>query len=303
MVGPKYFISTTCVAVLISMGCSKAADSTATLSDSTSNLSQTAIAEANSQASASESSSTVGFMSEENAAGDIHTFSTCTFSSAIGSCSSSADALTWGGCTIDGGAATMTGGWNETFSGTGAGTCTVPIVNGETVTRTTTSSVLSGGGAYGGSIITDTNGGTTYDGTVLPSTGTTVVSSGATRTITINGTHKLGKTAGGVTVFEHYLRTPTPLTVTGTRAGGNRAITGGTITVYHNLAKYQASLTFSGVTWGSSSCCYPTSGTLTGTLSGSLTGTTTMTFSSTCGTAAYVDNSGANGTVTLSQCN
>lgn len=293
--------------IAISIGCSKSSDtdsSTTTIGDSTSNMSQTAMAEVNSQASASESASAVGFISEENQFDNsVHTLSACNFSTARTSCSSSADTIAWNGCTVDSAAATMTGGWTETFSGTSAGSCTVPVVSGETVVRTTTSSVLSGGGAYGGSITTDTSGGTTYDGTVLPSTGTSVVNSSGTRTITIHGTHKVGKTTGGVTIFEHYLNTPTPLTVTGTRAGGNRTIASGTVKVFHNLAKYQASLSFSGVTWGSSSCCYPTSGSITGTLSGTQTGTTTMTFSTTCGAASYVDESGSSGTVTLSQCN
>ncbi len=300
----KYFASIVCGFTIlgVALGCSKAADSSS-LSDSTSNMSQTAMAEANSQSSASESTSGVGFMSDENPGDDIHTLSTCTFSSVRSACSASADTIAWNGCTIDNSAATMTGGWTETFSGTSAGSCTVPVVSGETVVRTTTGSVLTGGGIIGGSITTDTSGGTAYDGTVLPSTGTSVVNSSGTRTITINGTHKVAKTAGGVTLFEHYVRTPTPLTVTGTRAGGNRTITGGTITVYHNLAKYQAALTFSAVTWGSSTCCYPTSGSITGTLSGKLTGSTTLTFTSTCGAATYVDTTGANASVTLTQCN
>lgn len=109
---------------------------------------------------------------------------------------------------------------------------------------------------------TDTVGGTAWDGTVIPNTGTSVSNS-----------------------------------------GGTRAITGGTMKVYHNVLRYSAAVTFTGVQWTSSSCCYPTAGSISTTLTGSVTGTSTLSFSTTCGSATFVDTSGTSSTVTLNQCN
>ena len=281
-------------------------------SDSTSYSSESVMSEVNNQSQASESSSSVGLMGEipSDAAADlgsadsqlpVHPLaSACNFS-ARGACAASADTIAWGGCTVDYGYGVMTGGWAESFSGTNASTCTVPIVNGETVLRTSSGSTITG--PLGGNIATDTNGGTAWDNTVIPSTGSSIVNNSGTRTITVNGTHKVGKGPLGKTLFDHFIVTTTPLTVTGTRLAATRAITGGVLKVYHNLARYSASFTFSGVTWGSAICCYPTSGSITGTLTGSLTGTTLLTFSSTCGSATYQDTGASSGTpITLSQC-
>jgi hypothetical protein len=95
--------------------------------------------------------------------------------------------------------------------------------------------------------------------------------------------------------------TSSGLTTTGTRAGGDRVISSGTVTLYHNLAKYTATNSFNSVTWGSSTCCYPTSGSVTTTFTGTKSGTGTMTFTSTCGAATYVDSTGSSN-VTLTQC-
>jgi hypothetical protein len=297
---------------VLQLGCSSSSTPTSSGSngtDSTSNASQAAMAETNNQAQATESSTAVGLIEDGvDPQGSVHTLSTCSFASTRGTCSSSpyTDTITWGGCTIDGGKAAMNGSWNEVFTGTSDSSCTVPIVSGETVVRTSSGSTLTveNGSALDGSTIeTDTDGGTAWDGTVIPSTGTTVVNSSGTRTITIHGTHKTGKGPLGGTLYDHFIVTSTPLTVTGTRALGTRTVTGGGITVYHNLAHYTADLAFTGVTWGSSACCYPTAGSISGTLTGSITGTTTLTFSSTCGAATYVDTTGASSLLTLTQCN
>jgi hypothetical protein len=73
------------------------------------------------------------------------------------------------------------------------------------------------------------------------------------------------------------------------------------VTLYHNLAKYTATNSFNSVTWSSSTCCYPTSGSVTTTFTGAKSGTGTMTFTSTCGAATYVDSTGSSN-VTLTQC-
>lgn len=248
---------------------------------------ESATSEAGSQAGASEG-------------GAVGLLAACNYTSIRGACTSSADVVTYGGCTLDSGVVTMTGTWNETFSGTSSATCTVPIVSGETVVRTSSGAVATG--PLGGTLTTDTNGGTAYDGTVIPSTGTSTTNTSGTRAITINGTHR-ALTASSVTLFDHYLVTTTPLSVTGSRAGNNRVIASGVIKLFHNLAKYTASSSFSNVTWGSSTCCFPTSGTITTTYSGAVTGTSTMQFTSTCGSATLTDMSGNVTTRTLTMCN
>lgn len=297
---------------LFTFGCKKSTtdSDTESTSDSTSNTSQTAMSQAGSSSSATESGS-VGFLAEDalssyESANYVDpdqsirpTATACTYSSVRGSCASSADTITWGGCTVDGGSVTMTGSWTETFSGTGASTCTTPLSSGGSVTRTSSSSVMTF--ASGATLTTDTNGGTAWDGTSIPATGETVSNSSGTRTIVINGIHRYLKGPRGTTWFDHYI-TSTGLTVTGTRAAGTRSMSGN-LKVYHNLLRYTAASTFNTVIWGSSSCCYPTSGNISSTLTGSLTGTTTLTFSSTCGSATYIDNSGSSSSVTLTHCN
>ncbi len=295
------------------IGCSKSTDTTSeSVTDSTSNTSQTAMSQAGSSASATESGS-VGFLGNE-AGGEalssyesanyvdpdqVHpTATACTYSSVRGTCASSADTITWGSCTVDGGLVTMSGTWSETFSGTGASTCTTPISSGGSVTRTSSSSVMTF--ASGATLTTDTNGGTAWDGTTIPSTGETVSNSSGTRTIVINGIHRALKGPRGTTWFDHYI-TSTGLTATGSRAAGTRSISG-SLKVYHGLLKYTATSTFNTVVWGSSTCCYPTSGNISSTLTGSLSGSTTLTFSSTCGSATYVDTSGTSSSLTLTHC-
>jgi len=263
------------------------------------------MAQSNSEASASESNSGVGFTESSDLFVDpsdsLHLLaSACTYSSARGTCSSSAETLNWGGCTVDKGLAVLTGSVTETFSGTSSSSCVVPVVSGETVVRTSSGTTLTV--ASGATIKVDTNGGTAWDGTVIPSTGSSVTNSSGTRTIAVGGTHRQLTGPKGTILFDHFLKTTTPLTVTGTRAAGTRVITGGVMSLYHNRAKYTASTTFQNVAWTDSTCCYPTSGSLSTTFTGSLTGSTSMTFSSTCGEATHVDTSGVSTTVTLNQC-
>jgi hypothetical protein len=260
----------------------------------------------NSQSTASESSGSLGMIAPPLFASQPEhaiPFVACTLSNVRTTCSSSQDTINWGGCTVVSGLAYMTGSWTEVFNGTSASSCLVPIVSGEQVTRTSNGSTIVG--PFGGHVETDTDGGTAWDGTVLGSSGTTITNSSGTRTIAINGTHKAGYDAMGTKLFDHFI-TSSGLTVTGTRALGTRTLTGGTIQVYHNLAKYTAALTFSGVKWTDPNCCFPTEGTITGTLTGSVTGTTSLTFGTTgqgCNYASYTDTTGTTTTPKLTQCN
>jgi hypothetical protein len=301
----KLLLSGLGLALILNISCKKGTSDEDTSADASVNAVETAMSEAGSNATAAESAGSVGFSYNQHSISNfvdpqdsVHPFSACTYSSVRGACSSSSDTISWNGCTVAGGAVTLTGQWTEAFFGTGASTCAIPVGNGETVTRTSAGSTMTF--ASGAALVTDTNGGTAWDGTVIPSTGTSIVGGASSKAITIHGTHRKLTGPAGRTLFDHFV-TSTGLTSTGSRAGGNRVMTG-SVSVYHNLAKYTATNTFNSVTWGSANCCYPTSGNISSSFSGSVTGNTTLTFSSTCGSATFADSSGTSN-VTLTQCN
>lgn len=230
-----------------------------------------------------------------------HPSAACSLSAARSSCnvvsgSSSYYTLTWGGCSL--GTGTMSGTWTEVFNN---GSCSMAS-NSNVITRTTTGAVFTG--ALGQTFTTDTNGGVTYDGTSMLSTGVILANaaSGSDRYVSINSIHRVLRGPGGAKWFDYFISTPTAITVTGARATNNRTVSSGTLNIYHNMARYTASHSFSNVVWGDSTCCYPTSGTITSTFTGAVTGSTTMTFSSTCGSASFTDTSSATSAVTLTQC-
>lgn len=260
------------------------------IQDNFSNVMQTAMSEAGSQSTATE--------------GATSPWAGCAFANVRSNCSGAVRTISWNSCTLS--TMTMTGGWTETFSSntacsnfTNAGGLSS---NGDAVTRTTdfsTATFLSGA-----TLTTDTNGGTAWDGSVISSNGVTVTQgAGSTRTVNIDGIHRVLKGPLGTKWFDHFLTGN--ITMSGKRSSGNRVITGGTLTVYHNLLKYTASNAVSGVSWGSSSCCYPTAGTISTTLTGSVTGSVSLDFSpgaATCGNATYTNTAGTTSTVVLTHC-
>jgi hypothetical protein len=301
-------LAATALVMFSTSGCGKTADDALEgLSDSTSNTVETVMSEAGSQATASESNGAVGFSEGSSVMPDyvdpsdtVHPYAACTYSAARSACSSSSDTITFNGCTVAGGAVSVTGSSTEVFTGSGASTCTVPVATGNTVRRTSSGVTLTL--AIGATLLTDTAGGTAWDGTVIPATGTLISNTAGTRTITIDGTHRKLTGPKGRTWFDHFVTSTGGLTVTGTRISPPRVVTG-SARLYHNLAKYTANNTFNSVSWGSSSCCYPTAGSISSTFTGSKTGSTTLTFSNTCGAATFVDTDGTSSSVTLTQCN
>ncbi len=277
-----------------------------------SNISESAMAEAGQQSTSTEGASSPSFTSGEGLSidfqsmdyldpqGALKPLTACTFSGARSTCSSNVSTISWGGCSI--GTATLTGGWSEAWS---SGFCTdgsqpTALTNGTSVTRTSsTGQVLTF--ASGATLTTDTVAHSTYDSTSIPGTGITISNSSGTRTVVINGLHKVLVGPRGLKWFDHTL-TSTGLTVTGTRLAGNRVVSG-TSVHYHNLAEYKATHTFNAVTWGSSTCCYPTSGSVSSTLTGSRSGTVSLSFTATCGEANFTDTDATVLSVTLSQCN
>jgi hypothetical protein len=228
----------------------------------------------------------------------VHAKTACTFSAARGTCSNNLSIINWNSCTV--GNARLSGGWTETWSPGFCANGALPtaLTNGASVTRTSTGQVLTmHSGAY---FTTSTLAHTAYDGTLIPNTGVHVSMTGGTRTLTIDGIHRVLVGHHNKTLFDHTL-TSSGLSVSGSRANGNRVVSG-TMTMFHNLALFKMTHTFNNVTWGSASCCYPTSGSITSALTGSRTGTTTMTFSSSCGAATFTDNDTIQTDVALSQC-
>lgn len=282
-------------ALVVISGCAKSEESSEAVSDSTSNVTESAASAIGSIATDTESDS-VGLMS-------IGPLATCSLATARSSCAgASSDTITvnWNGCTILAGKITLTGGWTNTYNS--AGTCTTAqsaaLPSGGSVTRTTDSYVVTFRlGAY---LTTDTTAHSAWDGSSIPATGVVTTNSSGTRTVVINGLHRVLRGPRGTKWFDHSI-TSSGMTITGTRAAGTRTVSG-SMTLYHNLARYTATSTFNSVQWGSSSCCYPTSGSISTTLTGAVSGTTTLTYSSTCGTATFVDTSGSLSSLELSYC-
>lgn len=232
-------------------------------------------------------------------------------------CSGTTGTIDWNNCTISVNGVTvgtMTGGWTETWSNSSDCTNSYLAASG-TVTRTSTGSTLTF--PVGRKIVTDTSGGTAYDGTVLASGGvkTTRAASGSGRTIamypTNSAVHKVATSRRGASLFDYYVQPNISVTgalknTTANGLGTSRTMSG-TVTIYHNLVKYTATNTFNSVVWGDSTCCYPTSGTVTATYSGTNkpADSSTMTFSTTCGSATFASTSGSSTTstsVTLENC-
>lgn len=327
--------------ISLQIGCKKNEETTATegVQDELSNVIDSTISSANSQANAIVYSGMLTFNeSDETSFSDASNLtyeskenlntlgvipqSTCSISSARSSCSSSTITVNWNSCTVSNStfSATVTGVITETYSGFGAALCMlndngaevarkVDDSNPRTITFTEPTSIS------GAKIVSKMNPDTAYDGTTFPSasTGTTITrlqsgtsnglscstGSNACYHIVANGTQNTMTGPKGTKWFDHILTSD--LTAQGLRSSGTLAMSG-TSTVWHQVAQYKAVNTFNSVTWGNSSCCFPTSGTITSTITGSTSGTATTAFSSTCGTATFTNTDGSSSTITLKQC-
>lgn len=306
--------------LVIASSCSKSStstDSTEADGDSQAYNAETAAAVVGSASGAAEGS--VGLLNTELLADEIQKMdyldpesaninpkAACSLSQRS-SCNSGVRTIDWGGCSIGTSGATLSGIWTEIYNDTAS--CSMASATNTVNRRPTTGITLTinQGLLTGATLTTDTSGGTAYDGTTsMGSTGILVANTdnvvSGTRAISIDSIHKVLKGPKGSTWFDYFIKTGSAITVSGTRSAGNRTISSGTLSIYHNKAKYTASHSFSNVVWGSSSCCYPTAGAIASSFSGTVTGTTSMTFTSTCGTATFVDTNGTPSNVTLSQC-
>lgn len=327
--------------VAFTVSCKKNSEDTSEEGDGTEKVATEALSEASSHATASEGGSSAiasqitaqmdvmeeelrfakdisatmnpqGYISPDD---QVHQLAgACKYSSR--SCSAGTGTVNWDSCSISGAntSITMTGGWTETWSD--VGDCTLGYLSGigNTVKRSSTGSVINFAG--GATISTDTAGGTAWDGTVF-SAGKVITTRGSTTNRSIamdpvntSAIHKVFKGRRGSTLFDYY--TVPALTVSGSKSNGttnglgsssaNRALTG-TVTIYHNLAKYNATNTFTAVTWADATCCYPTSGTISTTFTGTGAPSSMLTtFTSSCGQATLAVTGGSTTTITLTSC-
>ena len=308
--------------VLALSSCGKNKTSTTTDTDDSEgveNLAQQVLSESSSHASATEGS-TVGLSSYESSQAtsqlsDISQMTTaCSYSSPYKTCSSATGTIDWNSCSISYSGvniATMTGGWNEDW--TSASECQHSYLSdGGSVVRSASRSTITF--TLGRKTITDTTGGTAYDGTVFTSGGIRTTRATLNRSVSMttgSAIHRTGISRKGITYFDYYM-VPS-LTVSGSLKNsssntltGNRTI-GGSLTVYHNLLKYTATSQFNSVIWTDSSCCYPTSGNIAFTFTGTNkpANSATMTFSASCGTATLTtvsDSGSSTSSMTLENC-
>lgn len=280
----KWILLSTITISLLFTACKKKDEDTTeeSVSDATSNAIEMSLSTAQGAANSSEGVAVYASATE------------CASVSSLRSCTGTTCTITWNDCTVTNGKGdtiTMSGSWSETYS---TAACTSSFSSGCSMTRTSDGSVMTM--ASGATVTTSTTSHTNYEGTTIPATGTQISNSSGTRTITINGIHRVMKGPKGRKWFDHSITGS--LSATGSKSGGNRVITG-TNTVYHNLLSYKVANTFNSVTWGSTSCNYPTSGSISSTVSGSISGTTTLTFTTTCGSATFVGTDGSSSTVQL----
>lgn len=293
------------------------ASETEALEDSVAYIVESAIGDANGQANSIVTAS-VGFVEMgqdeplESESLDPAPFAACSISSARSSCSANTITINWNSCTI--GTAVFTGQVTETFSGFGAASCQLNGDNARITRRVSDSNPRTLTFASGAKIVSDMSPDTAWDGTTFPSasTGTTVtrLESGTSNgqncsggspcyNIVVNGLQNVLTGPKGRIWFDHVITSN--LTAKGTKAGANLVVTG-TSNVWHQVSRYKAVHTFNSVTWGNSSCCYPTSGTITSVLTGAISGSTTMSFTTTCGSASFTGTDNQTNTVTLTQC-
>lgn len=301
---------------LVVVSCKKKSDDQTAaegVQDSTTNISESAVAEANSQANAI-ITARANYFERKDSVAFLAPQSVCDISSARSSCSSMTTTLDWAGCSIGTTGITLSGTITETFSGFGAAVCQLNG-DGSSVSRVISASdprTLTF--ASGAKIVSDMEPPTAWDGTTFSSasTGTVITASesgivgGFTcaannpcYSLVVNGLHNVMTGPKGTEWFNHIITSN--LTAQG-RKSTNDLIVSGAVTIWHQLLDYKAVNTFNNVTWGDSACCFPTSGSMTTALTGSLTASLTTTFSSTCGSAQFTNEDGDTSTITLTNC-
>lgn len=240
----------------------------------------------------------------------------CSFAAARSSCSSATITVDWAACTLGTSTATLSGVITEKFSSFGAASCQLNGNGSQLDRMVSESSPRTITFATGAKIISDMSPGTAWDGTTFPTAGSTSViryetgtSNGlacATGTlgtpcynIIVRGNQTVMTGPRGRKWFDHIVTAN--LTAKGRKATNDLFVVG-TTAVWHQVSEYKAVHTFGSVTWGSSSCCFPTAGSVSSAFTGSISGNATTVFSSTCGQASFTGTDSVTKTITLTQC-
>lgn len=291
-------------------GCKKGDETKAVTAAPTSSqaggMMESAVNEAGSNASALDGSSISPM--------EYDPFAACSYSGAQSGCASQSRTVNWSGCNL--GTATLTGLVTETFTGSGANSCALTASDSMVKRVISTSNPRKITFASGAFLSSDMEPGTAFDGTTFSdiSQGTTIqrIESGTSNNLTcgatgtnvcynlvIRGLHNGYTTAGGVKLTEHIITAN--VTYQGSKLNSNRLMSG-TMTVWRQVLGAKAVNVFNNVKWGSSSCCYPTEGTIVSTITGAVAGSATMTFNTSCTLPTVSINGGNAENYELSQC-
>ncbi|MCB0365158.1 MAG: hypothetical protein H6624_10565 [Bdellovibrionaceae bacterium] len=215
---------------------------------------------------------------------------TCT-RAALETCSSGVKTATYSNCDISGTLLSLDGSVTLTYSDSGCGMASAS----DNVARTYDYTIT---GPRGGNLQVFSTALTDYRGTSI-SGGGKLTNTGSAWEIQVLGKNKILKTAAGVTIMSHSIRTLSNVTVTGGLSRASRVMNGGQVEVNHNLAKFTAVYTPNNLQW-SSTCCHPVSGNLSVTFDGTVTGTGSVVFNG-CGSAT-ISKDDKERTITLSYC-
>ncbi|MCB0384500.1 MAG: hypothetical protein KDD43_03835 [Bdellovibrionales bacterium] len=194
---------------------------------------------------------------------------------ALETCSSGVKTATYSACDISGTLLSLDGSVTLTYSDSGCGMASAS----DNVTRTYDYTIT---GPRGGNLQVFSTALTDYRGTSI-SGGGKLTNTGSNWEVQVLGKNKILKTAGGVTIMSHSIRTLSNVTITGGLSRSSRVMNGGQVEVNHNLAKFTAVYTPNNLQW-SSTCCHPVSGSLSVTFDGTVTGTGSVVFNG-CGSA------------------
>jgi len=222
-----------------------------------------------------------------NILSEINTKAECG-ASTFGSCSSQTITRTFGGCTM--GAATFNGTVNLVWGG-GASTCALSATS-QHITRSLTGSGITITGRRGATLTTTNTGSVGQRLTWTSGSGTSRVFS-----FTNDGVKRVFTTSGGSTLFDFTTTTGSAITVTGTTRG-NRTMSGGSLVVVNNLNSNSCTFVPSSVSWGSSSCNCPTSGSWSATCTNGDSYTLTI---NSCTTGTFTSGSTSE-SVTFDRC-
>lgn len=218
--------------------------------------------------------------------------------SSAGSCTSSGGSYviqrTYNNCSMADSALTLSGTVNYTYSAAG---CSMIGTTNRSVTRTTS---LTMSGKNGGTLTISSANATDYRGNAIGGGQTlTVAGTSGQYTYSVGGVNRTLTGPAGTTLMSLSTRTTTALTASGTSLS-NLVLSGGSLEIIHNRARYVLTLTANNVGF-SNSCACPTSGSMTGTYSGSLSGSATITYTG-CGTASVTTSGGSSADVTIDSC-